>query len=658
MKKILLTIDTEFLVSKDEILGLKGSNGIDDILSILKEYKAKATFFIDYYESKKWGDEIFKKITKLIYDNGHQIELHLHPDILSGKPYLWQYNKEEQKELLDESINIFQKFNNKPPKFFRAGGYSANNETLELLKQNSFIADLSFQYKQKRCKISEDDFPHINKVDVAHGLLQIPTTVYKYNFFKERYNSINLEWCSLKELKEIALQIKKTELDYFVVMMHSFSFLKRWDRKRFTKNNFQKKKFKKYLEFAIKSGFEFVTVSEFHSDIEANKINTKFDFTPQIKNPLIILSGVKEKIRNRYILHKKFRRGIFVSFFAALLTFLLLAYLLFFNSFSPGFKEVKDVSVDISSWNKDGDLSSIENYFIEFEHYKNKVTNHLDSKGILFRKPYSDTKKYIMKPNVDSLYIATDMSGQLIREYSSFLNSNDSLHYKKIILFSDWLNSNAVIKNNFAMWSYQFKFTKYNLDFDWCGSWALGNILSALSRRIELTNDSSFVRLANQTVNSFETKIEDGGILFIDESNNYWYEEYPTIPPNHVLNGHINGVMGLFDYWRITGDKKTKELFDKGVETVAKNLTNFDSGYWSYYDDEYPYIADYFYHKAVHIPQLKVLYQMTGKKIFKEYADKWETYFNEPYYTLYKLKMIYDGLHRRLTYKSFFTLGK
>ena len=48
----------------------------------------------------------------------------------------------------------------------------------------------------------------------------------------------------------------------------------------------------------------------------------------------------------------------------------------------------------------------------------------------------------------------------------------------------------------------------------------------------------------------------------------------------------------------------------------------------------------------------------TNENLFKEYADKWENYFNEPYYTLYKTKMIYDGLHRRFTYKSFFTLGK
>lgn len=324
MKKILLTIDTEFIISKDEILGINGSNGLEDILLALKEFEIKATFFIDYYETKKWGDEIFEWVTNLINKDGHQIELHLHPGIFGDAAYMWQYNKEQQSKLLDESIEIYNKFNFHPPKYFRAGGYSANIETLELLKQKDFLADLSFQYKQKRCRISEEDFPHINKVDVASGLPQIPTTVYKYNFFKERYNSINLEWCSLKELNEITNQIKNSQLDYFVVMMHSFSFLKRWDRKRFTKNDFQKKKFRKYLKFAKENGFEFVTVSEFDSEIKANKINADFDFTPHIKNPFVIFSGVMEKVRNRFILVRKFRLQFLLILFLGVLSCLLL----------------------------------------------------------------------------------------------------------------------------------------------------------------------------------------------------------------------------------------------------------------------------------------------------------------------------------------------
>lgn len=659
MKKILLTIDTEFIISKDEILGIKGKNGLEDILLILEELNVEATFFIDYYEVNKWGEEIFEKISKKIRAHGHQIELHLHPNILGDKPqYLWQYSKKDQKKLLVESIDLYSKFNSSRPKYFRAGGYSANDETLEILKELDFLADLSFQHKQQRCKISSELFDNINQIGYTNGLLQIPTTVYRYRFPNVRYNSINLEWCSLKELKEITSQIEKSQLDYFVVMMHSFSFLKRWNRKKLTKNNSQKKKLKKFIQFAKKNNFEFSTISDFHNDINNNKINTDVDFLPVIKNPIVLISGALEKFKMKFIVNKKFRRTFLLASTGFALILFLFLYIIFFNSFSPGFKEIEKVEIDTRSWNFDNDINSIESNFIELNNYKRKSAKLIDSKGIIFRKPFSDTKKYVTKPGIDTIYIATDMSGQIINNYSKFIRTRDSSYYNKVILYSDWLLKNVKVDNNFATWPHPYKFTKYDLDFDWCGSWALGNILSAVSRRIQISPDTKFTNLANQIVNTFETQIKNGGILFVDDKNNYWFEEYPTIPPNHVLNGHINGILGLYDYWRISGDKKAKYLFDKGIETTIANLDKYDSGYWSYYDHQYPYLADYYYHKAVHIPQLKILNQITGKEKFKQYYEKFEEYFKEPYFTLFKLKMIYDGLHRRLTYKSFFTLGK
>ncbi|MCB9208115.1 MAG: polysaccharide deacetylase family protein [Ignavibacteriales bacterium] len=658
MKKILLTIDTEFIISKDEILGINGKNGIDDILIILNEFDIKATFFIDYYEINKWGESIFEEISNKIKSFGHQIELHLHPNLFGDKPqYIWQYSKSEQEILLDESINFFKKINSTTPKYFRAGGYSADDVTLEILKKKNFIGDLSFQHKQKRCKISKEKFNKINQVQFINDLLEIPTTVYKYNFPKIRYNSINLEWCSLSELKNVSKQIKNSELDYFVLMMHSFSFLKRWDRKKLTLNNSQKRKFRKYLKYVIKSGFEFVTVNKFYSEVRESKINVEHDFTPYIKNPLVLLSGAYSKLRLKFIVNKKFRR-FFIGTLFSLPILLLIFYILLFPFFEPSYSEIDNVKIDTETWNADNNIHTIENNFIDLNNYKKNVKSYLDSKGIIYRNNFSDTRKYILKPGIDTLYVATDMAGQLIKDYTKFKSEKDSSYLNTIYKYSDWLKTNVEIRNDFAIWPYHFKFTKYDMDYDWCGSWALGTILSSISRRIEISGDSSFINLAEKTVNTFETKIEDGGILYVDEDKNLWFEEYPTIPPNHVLNGHITGLFGLYDYWRITDNKKAKILFDLGIKTVVENLDKYDSGYWSYYDQQYPYLADYYYHKGVHIPQLKVLYQITGKKIFKEYVDKWENYLSEPYFTIFKLKLIVDGLHRRFVYKSFFTLGK
>ena len=48
--------------------------------------------------------------------------------------------------------------------------------------------------------------------------------------------------------------------------------------------------------------------------------------------------------------------------------------------------------------------------------------------------------------------------------------------------------------------------------------------------------------------------------------------------------------------------------------------------YWSRYEDG-KRICSPFYHK-LHIAQLRVMYDLFGDEIYREYADKWEAYQN------------------------------
>ncbi len=139
MKTILLTIDTEFYISEEEILGIDGSHGLDDILQILDDFAVKATFFIDYFSIKKWGEDIFTLIHQKISAGGHDIQLHMHPYIFGGKNYLWQYTDQEQELYLDKAIAYYKKYNLTRPLFFRAGGYAANDQTLALLKEKGIF---------------------------------------------------------------------------------------------------------------------------------------------------------------------------------------------------------------------------------------------------------------------------------------------------------------------------------------------------------------------------------------------------------------------------------------------------------------------------------------------------------------------------------------
>ena len=658
MKTILLTIDTEFYISKEEILGINGENGIDDILQILDQYHIKATFFIDYFAVKKWGADIFHIVNEKIAAKGHDIQLHIHPHIIGGKSYLWQYDKQEQEKLIDEAISYFEKFNGSKPSFFRAGGYSANDETLAILANKEFKADSSFQYRQKRCKISKNLFPYINKISTVTKIVEIPVTVYKYYYPFKRYNSVNIEWCSLFELKEILQQVKKSPLDTIVVMMHSFGLQKRKDRKKISKSFYRKYKFKQFLKYASENNFNFSTVDTFYQSYNDLEQNDTKDFIPILKNPLTVMTGLFTRFLNFWTINKKFRQKSVIIGSVLFLILFLVFYSLFFNYIEPSVHKYQNVEPDVYSWNKDNDIHTIEYFFIYNKEYQVDITNRLDPEGIIFSPHFGDTRKYRIKPGVDTLYIPTVMSGTIINFYNMYQQSPEQYYIDQIMLYAHWLKDHAIISDSIAIWTHPYKFTKYDIDYDWTGAWAMGNILSALARYYQISADPQFMQLGKKAVKAFSTKIEDGGILAIDQNFDYWYEEYPTIPKSSVLNGHINGILGLYDFWRVTQYPLAFELATKGIFTVKNNLDKYDSGYWSYYDLEYSYVTDYYYHKIVHIAQLSILYQISGDKIFKEYEQKWRNYLNEPYYSIFKLKILIDAIHRRFTYKSLFTWGK
>ena len=120
----------------------------------------------------------------------------------------------------------------------------------------------------------------------------------------------------------------------------------------------------------------------------------------------------------------------------------------------------------------------------------------------------------------------------------------------------------------------------------------------------------------------------NGGVKYIDEDGYMWFEEVIMKPATHILNGFIWALWGIHDYWLETKDVIAKDLFNKGVKTLKKNLYRYDNGFWSTYDltkTKFPGIASWYYHN-LHIAQLKIMYKLTNEKIFLEYAEKWEKY--------------------------------
>jgi heparosan-N-sulfate-glucuronate 5-epimerase len=94
------------------------------------------------------------------------------------------------------------------------------------------------------------------------------------------------------------------------------------------------------------------------------------------------------------------------------------------------------------------------------------------------------------------------------------------------------------------------------------------------------------------------------------------------------LNGFIWALWGVFDFWLACADASAKNIFDRGVETLIRSLPQFDTGYWSLYEQSgtsLKMLASPFYHQ-LHIVQLRVMSKLTGDARFAAVADRWEGY--------------------------------
>ena len=150
----------------------------------------------------------------------------------------------------------------------------------------------------------------------------------------------------------------------------------------------------------------------------------------------------------------------------------------------------------------------------------------------------------------------------------------------------------------------------------------------SLLKAYQITKEEKYLKASEKVMDSFDIKIEDGGVKNIDENNEIWYEEYALLPPPHVLNGFITILFGLHEINRVTGSKKAQQLYKDGLKTVINNLEKYDAGYWSIYDLLRKYPSTQRYH-TLHIRQLYILHDLTGEKIFLDYAKLWEKHMNK-----------------------------
>ena len=213
--------------------------------------------------------------------------------------------------------------------------------------------------------------------------------------------------------------------------------------------------------------------------------------------------------------------------------------------------------------------------------------------------------------------------------YDLYKKDNDESSKTYFLNNANWLVNNLVIKENYALLPYDFFWPHYNLKAPWFSALANGLTLQVLIKAHEMTQDLKYLIAAKGLLNAFFIEVEDGGITYKDSPNEWWYEEYASNDKDakisRVLNGMMFTVLAIYDYYEYTNDADAKLLFDKGVNSLKKEIPKYNDNGYFYYDLLGKPAGTY---HTTHVDLLKKLYDVTGEPIFNDYYELWKNYDN------------------------------
>ena len=235
MKKVIMTVDVEGHDGSDPVTHLimgktvdGTSYGIGKLMDIFDYHHIKGLFFVDIAEAWDYGEAEIATVLRYIKGRGHDCGVHIHPDHMAdtNRLFLWEYTKNEQREIIKKCTDFYIKILGEKPKAFRAGKYGANRDTLDILVENGYLCDFSEFVGQRWCQI-EPPVAYNKATRLSSGLLEFPVTSYKSFTFGSYCRNDKLDASmAMNEFRYLVPRLVMEDcVDPIVMFVHSFSLL-------------------------------------------------------------------------------------------------------------------------------------------------------------------------------------------------------------------------------------------------------------------------------------------------------------------------------------------------------------------------------------------------------------------------------------------------
>lgn len=251
-----------------------------------------------------------------------------------------------------------------------------------------------------------------------------------------------------------------------------------------------------------------------------------------------------------------------------------------------------------------------------------------DDDGIPMNPTYVDVK------DKDFVYFPLTIGQVGLAIFHTYLQTKSEENKERFLKFPEWFFNNVIEDEKLgAYWLTDVPLPQYKNPGPWQSAFVQGRAISNLLRGYQLTGRQEYANMAERALVSFTISVSEGGVTSFTKHGAF-YEEYTADVPTFVLNGMIFAMCGVTDFVRVFPENKlAKKLYDDGIETLKKSLPDFDLGYWSkynlceaeWYPKNDPATITY---QHLHVTQLEMLYNLTGEKIFGQYAKKFKKQMN------------------------------
>ncbi len=229
---VLFTVDVESYAEGDpakQIWGRVGQDGehwgITRLMDIFEASGVRGTFYVNVYETAKYGVGPVRMAAREIHRRGHDLALHSHPHPMYPVHGLSQARLVHQTEILRQGIEMLRSWTGKTVIAHRAGGFRANADTLVAAQSLGLRVDSSYTAGSLRRYPDAEAGPPGNTVHVGHGIIRLPVTQYDQVRLGQWSSPrlVDLEGSTEAELKAVLDQAAEAGLCTVNVLMHSFS---------------------------------------------------------------------------------------------------------------------------------------------------------------------------------------------------------------------------------------------------------------------------------------------------------------------------------------------------------------------------------------------------------------------------------------------------